>query len=96
MGMREKITNAVYDHPGAPAIIDAVMEVVEEEIAHWRHEAAVAERRLEWRDGHVNELKAKLAAIDALHTKVDGGVFVDKCSCKRPWPCPTAQILEDT
>lgn len=29
MDLREQITDAVYDHPGAPAIIDAVMEVVE-------------------------------------------------------------------
>lgn len=44
----------------------------------------------------IERQRAQLAKIRALHTRVDGGVFVDTCSCKAIWPCPTAQILEDT
>ena len=43
----------------------------------------------------VRELEDTLRALRALHTKVDGGVFVDKCSCKGSWPCPTAELLEE-
>ncbi|MCP3017330.1 hypothetical protein NGM33_28765 [Nocardiopsis dassonvillei] len=39
MDLREKISDAVYDHPGAPAIIDAVMGVVEEEIRRQHQDA---------------------------------------------------------
>lgn len=45
--LREKITDAVYDHPGAPAIIDAVMEAVEGRIRELEAEKDLLRRQLD-------------------------------------------------
>lgn len=88
MDLRAKIADAVYDHPRADDQINAVMEVVETE--NYGIDTIMEQLRKD-----IEERRAQLAKLRALHTKIDGGVFVDKCICKGPWPCPTAEILEE-
>lgn len=96
MGLRAKITDAVYDHPRADDQINAVMGAVEAEVAHWRTEAADAKRVMDRRGKYVKELKAKLATARELHQpyKVTDNPMELCRTCDTIYPCATKLALD--
>lgn len=68
MDLRTKITDAVYDHPRAPDIIDAVMGVIEARLNELEAEAERQASGDPWDYGYIqaiNDMRGVVMGLDA-------------------------------